>query len=173
MKTLKMIGLMAMLCFIMPAFVSCDKDDDKEATPRPGDVLGMWAGSLAAKVMNIDCEMPGIYEISIQKESEDKSKVKLVIPETSFKYPGSDRVSTIPSFTIAGVDVKESPDGYVISKDNYSEKANGVEYSGSIEGKITGVGAEISYTVKPGAMPMDISYTFKGYSYSSQITKLK
>ncbi|MDE7350027.1 MAG: calycin-like domain-containing protein, partial [Muribaculaceae bacterium] len=80
---------------------------------------------------------------------------------------------TIPSFTITGVDVKESADKYVISKDKYSETVNGVEYSGSIEGTITGGGAEISFTVKPGAMPMDISYTFNGYSYSSQFTKLK
>lgn len=173
MKTIKMMSVLAALSMLLPAFVSCDKDDDEEITAIPSEVMGTWVGTLAAKVMNIDCEMPGIYEVTIQKESEDKDEVQVVIPETSFKYPGSDRASTIPSFTIKGVDVKETADGYVISKDKYSETVNGVEYSGSLEGTITGVGADISFTVKPGAMPMDISYTFKGYSYSSSFTPLK
>lgn len=161
---------MAALCLLIPAFASCDKDNDKDEVVAPGDVTGTWVGTLAAKVMNIDCEMPGMYEVSILKEPTEDDEVQVVIPETSFKYPGSDRVSTIPSFTIPEVDVKKSGKAYIISEDKYSVKLNGVEYTGSIQGKITGADAEISYTVKPGVMPMDISYTFKGISYSSKLT---
>lgn len=167
MKTIKMMSVLAALSMLLPAFVSCDKDDDEEITAIPSEVMGTWVGTLAAKVMNIDCEMPGIYEVTIQKESEDKDEVQVVIPETSFKYPGSDRISTIPSFTITEVDVEKSGKGYVISKDKYSETVNGVEYSGSIQGTINRLSSEISFTIKPGVMPMDISYTFKGMSYSS------
>lgn len=167
MKTIKMMSVLAALSMLLPAFVSCDKDDDEEITAIPSEVMGTWVGTLAAKVMNIDCEMPGMYEVTIQKESEDKDEVQVVIPETSFKYPGSDRISTIPSFTITEVDVEKSGKGYVISKDKYSETVNGVEYSGSIQGTINRLSSEISFTIKPGVMPMDISYTFKGMSYSS------
>lgn len=152
--------MMAMLCFIMPAFVSCDKDDDDPVAVS--NVIGSYTGTLDAVVMNIDCEMPGDYTVTIQKEPKDNDEVQVVIPETSFKYPGSERESTIPSFTIPDVDVKSSGNGYVISEDNYSVKVNGVEYSGSIHGTISGKTAEINYIVTPGAMPMPISYTFKG-----------
>lgn len=158
MKTLRMIGLMAMLCFIMPAFVSCDKDEPALAD----NVIGSYTGTLDAIVMNIDCDMPGEYTVTIQKEPKEDDEVQVVIPETSFKYPGSERVATIPSFTIAEVDVKSSGNGYAISEDDYSVTLNGVVYTGSIHGTFNGKNAEISYTVTPGAMPMPISYTFKG-----------
>lgn len=162
MKTLRIIGLMAMLCFIMPTFVSCDKDDDKDEPAAVAKVTGSYTGTLKAVVTNIDCEMPGEYTITIQKDQKDDDDVQVVIPETSFKYPGSERVATIPSFTIPDVDIKSSGNAYIISEDDYSVTVNGVEYSGSIHGTITGQNAEINFTVTPGAMPMPISYTFKG-----------
>lgn len=171
MKTFRMIGLIAALCVLMPAFTSCDKDndDDDEVVVGPNNVTGTWVGTLAAKVGNVDCEMPGMYEVSILKEPSENDEVQVVIPETSFKYPGSERVSTIPSFTIPEVDVKKSGVGYIISEDDYTVTLNGVKYTGRIQGKI-GASAEITFTVKPGAMPMDINYTFKGISYSSSLT---
>lgn len=163
MKTLRMIGLMAILCFIMPAFVSCDKDDDKDEQAAVSKVIGSYTGTLDAIVMNVDCDMPGEYTVTIQKEPKEKDEVQVVIPETSFKYPGSERENTIPSFTIPEVDVKSSGNNrYVISEDDYSVTINGVEYSGSIHGTITNQTAEISYIITPGAMPMPISYKFKG-----------
>ncbi|MDE6342823.1 MAG: hypothetical protein K2K93_10940, partial [Muribaculaceae bacterium] len=149
-KTLRITGLFAALCLLMPAFTSCDKDDDDDdVVAVPSEVTRTWVGTLAAKVMNIDCDMPGMYEVSILKEPTEDDEVQVVIPETSFKYPGSERVSTIPSFTIPEVDVEKSGNGYTISKDKYSVTLNGVTYSGSIQGKI-GASAEISYNVKPG-----------------------
>ena len=163
MKTLKMIGLMAMLCFAMPAFVSCDKDDDdKDDLISVTEVTGSYTGTLQAIVTNVDCEMPGEYTITIQKEPNEDDEVQVVIPETSFKYPGSERPSTIPSFTIPDVDVKTSGNGYIISEDDYAVYVNGVKYSGKIRGTVSGKTVEINYIVTPGAMPMPISYTFKG-----------
>lgn len=161
MKTVKMMSLLAALFMLLPAFVSCDKDDDDEKL-SVANIIGTYSGTLDAKVMNIDCDMPGQYNVTIQKEPKEKDEVQVVISETSFKYPGSEKVSTIPSITIPEVDVKSSGNGYVISEDDYSVILNNVTYTGSIEGKISGRTAEIAYTVKPGAMPMDISYTFKG-----------
>lgn len=160
MKTLRMIGLAAIMCMMAPAFVSCDKDDDEPVAVA--NVIGSYTGTLEAVVTNIDCEMPGEYTIAIQKEPKENDEVQVVIPETSFKYPGSDKLNTIPSFTIPEVDVKSVGNVYVISEDDYVVTANGVQYSGSIRGTINGKAVEISYTVTPGSMPMPISYKFKG-----------
>lgn len=155
------MSVLAALFMFLPAFVSCDKDEDKDEPAAVAKVTGSYTGTLKAVVTNIDCEMPGEYTITIQKDQKDDD-VQVVIPETSFKYPGSERVATIPAFTIPDVDIKSSGNAYIISEDDYSVAVNGVEYSGSIHGTINGKNAEINFTVTPGAMPMPISYTFKG-----------
>lgn len=157
----KAFASFALVCALMPAFVSCSNDDDEEQLAVT-NIIGSYFGSLGANVMGTECEMPGEYKVTIQKDQKERDEVEVVVPETSFMYPGSDKVNTIPSFTIKGVNVKTSGTSYKIYEDNYSVTLDGVNYSGNISGTITGKAAEIHYSVRPGQMPMDINFTFSG-----------
>lgn len=167
-KTLRMLGLMAMLCFIMPAFVSCDKDDDE---PKKGDntsyveaVVGTYFGSLDYSVMNYEPgNIEGSYELKILRDAKDDDDVIVVIPQCSFTPPiPNSSAFTIPSITIPDVDVSKKGDTYIISEDDFSIDINGTTYSGKLYGTIAGKDAKVEYTLRPGRMPMDINFTFTG-----------
>ncbi len=167
MKTLRMIGLMALLCFIMPAFVSCDSDDDKPDGEKPASVeaiLGTYSGSLGYSVMNFEPgNIEGTYELKIVKDAEDADEVTVVLPECSFTPPIPQSSSfTIPSLTVNDVDVTVDGNVYSIYRDDLSIEFEGTAYTGKVSGKITGSDAKIEFTLRPGRMPMDINFTFKG-----------
>lgn len=167
MKTLKMIGLMAMLCFIMPAFVSCDKDDDE---PKGDDqaaveaIVGTYSGSLGYSVMNFEPgDIDGTYELKIMKDPSDADDVVVVLPECTFTPPiPQSSAFTIPSLTIDDVDVKVNGNVYTISEDDFTIELEGTTYTGKLSGTIAGKDSKIEYTLRPGRMPMDINFTFTG-----------
>ncbi len=167
MKTLRMIGLMAMLCFIMPAFVSCDNDDDepKGDTPESVDaILGTYSGSLDYSVMGFEPgNIEGTYEVKIIKDADDADEVTVVLPECSFTPPIPNSSSfTIPALTVDDVDVVVNDNVYKITEDDLKVNLNGISYTGKISGKISGKDAKITFTLRPGSMPMDINFTFTG-----------
>lgn len=156
----KLLASFALICALMPALVSCSDDDDEVLAVT--NIIGSYSGTLGANVMGTDCEMPGEYQVVIQKEPKEKDEVQVIIPQCSFVVPGTDAPQTIPSLTIPEVDVKTSGNGYAISENDYSVTVDGVVYTGSISGRISGKTAEIRYSIKPGRMPMDINFTFNG-----------
>ncbi len=167
MKTLRMFGLMAILCFIMPAFVSCDKDDDEPKGDDPASVeaiLGTYSGSLGYSVMNFDPgNIEGTYDLKIMKDPTDADDVVVVLPQCSFTPPiPQSSAFTIPSLTLDDVDVKVNGNVYTISEDDFSIDLEGTTYTGKLLGTITGKNAKIEYTLRPGRMPMDINFTFEG-----------
>ena len=110
MKTFRIIGLIAILCFIMPAFVSCEKDDDEPKGDKPESVdaiLGTYSGSLAYSVMGFQPgAIEGTYDLKIIKDANDAEEVSVVLPECSFTPPIPESSSfTIPYLTINDDDV--------------------------------------------------------------------
>ncbi len=167
MKTLRMIGLMAMLCFIMPAFVSCDTDDDDPKGEKPDSVeaiLGTYTGSLDYSVMNFEPgNIEGTYDVKIIRDADDADEVTVVLPECSFTPPIPQSSSyTIPSLAIDDVDVTVDGNIYYISEDDLSVEFGGTAYTGKLSGTIAGKDAKIKFTLRPGRMPMDINFTFTG-----------
>ncbi len=162
MKTLRMIGLMAMLCFIMPAFVSCSNDDDEPAAADA--IVGTYSGSLNYSVAQYEPgNIEGTYEVKILKDPTDADDVLVVLPECSFTPPIPQASSfTIPSITVDDVDVKVNGNVYTISEDDFTVVLDGTTYTGNISGTITGKNAQIKYMLRPGRMPMDINFTFEG-----------
>ncbi len=168
MKTLRMIGLMAVLCFLMPAFVSCDKDDDKSKPDDPtldvSKITGTYSGSLGYSVMGFEPgDIEGSYELKILKDAKDDDDVIVVIPQCSFTPPiPNSSAFTIPELTIEDVDVVKNGNVYTISEDDFSIDINGTAYTGKLSGTVSGKDAKVEYTVRPGRMPMDINFTFTG-----------
>lgn len=161
MKTLRWFGLLAGICLLMPALVSCDNDGDEPKNVEA--VIGTYSGSLGWKVMTSEDVFPESYEIKIAKDKE-LDEVAVVLPECSFTIPNTDRRHTIPSLTINGVDVKAAGNVYAVSEDDFKVTVGETEYIGSISGTVAGKDAKISYSLQPGSMPMVINFTFTGTS---------
>lgn len=163
-KTIKFLTMFVASLMLMPAFVSCDKDDDKEGPSVVASVLGTYTGSLAYSVMGYDPgDIEGEYELKIIKDANEADEVNVILPECSFTPPFPQASAyTIPSLTISDVDVSEKGNTYTISEDNFDINVNGTTYSGKLRGTIVGKKAEIEYVVRPGRMPMDINFTFTG-----------
>lgn len=162
MKTLRIFGLMAMLCFIMPAFVSCDKDDDDDDI-NASDIYGKYSGTLGWKVGNVEDNFSGDFEVSIEKDLTDDDDVIVTLPECTFAPPiPNSRPFTIPAVRIDDVDVDLVGNVYTLSEDKFSVDINGVPSPGSLTGTIKGNKAVINYTITPGVMPMPINFTFTG-----------
>lgn len=166
MKTVKMMAVLAALLMLLPAFVSCDKDDDK-AEPKPGDIsniIGTYSGSLAYSVLGFEPGMiDGDFDLKIMNDASDRDDVVVVLPECSFTPPIPQASSfTIPAITVDGVDVIEKGNVYTISDDDFQVTINGVEYTGNLTGTVAGKNIQVEYMVRPGKMPMDINFTFEG-----------
>lgn len=162
MKAWRLVGLMTMLCFIMPAFVSCDKDDDEPADTD--GLAGVYSGSLSYSVSGYEPgDIKGTYDLKILKDANDEGDVTVVIPECTFTPPITQgRAFTIPELSIEGVDVAQKGDVYTLNKDKFRMDINGVTYSGNLSGRVNGKNVVLEYLVRPGRMPMDINFTFSG-----------
>ena len=154
---------MAMLCFMMPAFVSCDKDDD----PAEADaIVGTYSGSLAYNVAQYaPGTIDGTFEFQIKKDANDADDVVVVIPECTFTPPIGEnaRPFTIPALTVDDVDVSANGEVYTIKEDSFTQTIDGKVYEGSnLRGTVTGKNITLSYQVIPGSMRMPITFTFTG-----------
>ena len=163
MKTVKMISLLAALLMLIPAFVSCDKDDD----PAEADaIIGTYSGSLAYSVAQYaPGTIDGTFEFQIKKDAKDADDVVVVIPECTFTPPlgPNARPFTIPALTVDDVDVSAKGQVYTIKEDSFSQTIDGKEYEGSnLTGIVTGKDITLTYQVIPGSMGMPITFTFTG-----------
>ena len=163
MKTLRMIGLMAILCLIMPAFASCDKDDDDDPAVA-NSILGTYSGTLGYTVMGFEPgTIDGTYDLKLINDPTDADDVTVVVPECTFTPPIPNASAfTIPSLTINDVDVTEKGGKYLLSEDDFEIKVGEVTYTGKLSGTVDGKNINVDYVVRPGKMPMDINFTFTG-----------
>ena len=164
MKKIRLIPLLAALFMLLPAFVSCDKDDDKDDPAVADAILGTYSGSLGYTVMGYEPgDIEGEYELKIMTDPADADDVRVVIPQCSFTPPIPQASAfTIPSLTVDGVDVAEKGGVYTLSEDDFAIKVGEVTYTGKLSGTVTDKTIKVEYVVRPGRMPMDINFTFTG-----------
>lgn len=158
---LKVWSIFAMLCIALPAFISCGDDDDDDPV-NISDVTGTYSGTLQATVMNIDCPMEGEYQLVVVPQKGDNDEVTVILPECTFSTPQMPGAQLIPAVTVPDVDVDAYGNSYTIEEDDFMVVSDGVTYTGSIKGTITGKVANITYRMNPGKMPMQINFTFNG-----------
>ncbi|MDE7408815.1 MAG: calycin-like domain-containing protein [Muribaculaceae bacterium] len=162
MKQVRMMAVLAALFILLPAFVSCDKDDKND--PAVVDAItGTYTGSLDYSVIGYEPgNIEGEYDLKIMKDPTDADDVTVVIPQCTFTPPIGPTAFTIPSLTINDVDVTEMGGKYTFSEDDFSVKVEDVVYTGKLTGTIEGKAVKAEYVVRPGRMPMDINFTFTG-----------
>ena len=177
MKTVKMIAVLTALFMLLPVFVSCDKDSDKNEPAEIDHVIGTYTGTMVASVSAMghvydDIQMPDTYEVKISKKDNASGRVVLEIPECSYTPPMATTVETIPSLTIDNVEVDEEGNGrYSLDKDEYTVAVNDVQYTVKIYDydsddrsgtMIAGRDIKLVYSITPGKMPGFIKFTFTG-----------
>ena len=165
MKTVKMMAVLAALLMLLPAFVSCDKDDDKDE-PNPVDIssiVGTYSGSLGWKVMTTEGNFNETYDLLISEDKTDSDDVIVTLPQCTFTPPIENaRPFTIPALEVHDVDVVKAGDAYNLSEDDFEITIEGKKYTGRINGTVKGKNVEVAYTVTPATMPMPINFTFTG-----------
>lgn len=178
-KNIKIMSLLAALFMLMPAFTSCDNDDDDEPV-ETDHVVGSYTGNMVATVTAMghvydEIVMPETYTVRISAQDGVSGRVTVVLPECSYTPPGSSTLETIPSLTIDNVKVEDEGNGlYSLDKDEYTCKVGETQYRVEIfdydkddkdhEDGTTIAGRDIRlvYSIVPGTMPGFINFTFTG-----------
>lgn len=152
---MKRTGILALTAALMMGvtFVSCDKDNDEETTTTTAvaeAVAGSYEGTLIMWVG--DSRDTTAATITVTKENAQS--VSVALPAY-----GEGRMA-IAAFTIEGVGVAQASNTYTLTKECYSVTPASTEYTGSLNGTVSGGKLQLNYTVKPGAMPMNINFEF-------------
>lgn len=162
----RIIWILAIALLGSSALVSCDDDDDdRDLDGGASKIAGTYNGTLTAKVMTIDCNFEGTYDLQILRERGTDDDVTVVLPACSFSTPGMQTAQSIPTLTVTDVDVERSLTDvniFTIEDDDFTVVMDNVIYSGKIRGKVEGSNISVNYTLTPGSMPMPINFTFAG-----------
>lgn len=176
MRTLRLFRLIAAICLLMPAFASCDKDDDepKKDDASADTVIGDYTGTMTATVSamgNVWENLPieGTHTVKIAKQANSE-KVTVEIPECTYAMP-TGKTETIPALSLNDVDAETDGVVYTLFKDEFTVPVDGVQYSGKIismfSSQLPGTvikdkDIKLVYSVVPGKMPGSITFTFIG-----------
>lgn len=117
-------------------------------------VAGTYKGSLSMTVSGNDY---GSTDTSITLKGESGNKVSIALPAV-----GSGKMS-IPSVTLTDIPLTTSDyQSFSIPSTEvaFTDSESGTRYAGTLEGRVSGEELHLSYSLKPGAMPMSIDFTF-------------
>lgn len=157
----RLMTVLASLFLLLPAFVSCNSDDDDDPSSVDiSKITGIYSGKLGWQVVTFEGDFDGDYEVRILRDADDDDEVTVILPECSFTRPGATEAHTISSVTITDVDVTEAGNVYTFSEDDFT--VEGSSYPGRITGTIAGRDIKLECTMQPGTMPMPITLNFTG-----------
>ena len=145
-KTVKtaMIAAMAALTLGLGA---CSKDYAK-------DIAATYEGTLTMSVGDNPVGDPTEAKVIVAAEAENT--VSITLPQAGDGGMG------MPSMTVEGISVSKNKKVYNLSKNDISVSLAGMEITGSLNGTVENDKLNLSYTLKPGSMPMSIDFTFSG-----------
>ena len=125
-------------------------------TPAPAFVVsGTYTGTLVYSVGTN--EYDPVNDVVVKLVKADDAKVNVVLPEM-----GSGMMA-IPSVELNDIDVTTSDNvTYTLAETEFSVTANSITYEGTISGTYTSDVLTLDYSMKPGAMPMNINFRFEG-----------
>ena len=145
-KTVKTVMLAAVATLTL-GFAACSKDYAK-------DIAATYEGTLVMSVGDNAIGDPADAKVIVAAESENT--VSLTLPQVGDGGMG------MPSMTVEGVSVSKNKKVYSLSKNEISASVAGMEITGTLGGTVENDKLNLSYTLKPGSMPMSIDFTFTG-----------
>ena len=145
--------------FTMTAIALClascsDENDPTPAQEAAKAIEGSYTGLMS---MTVSGSAAGESEISVKITAEAEGTVKL-----SFPAMGDEGSMQLDAFEVSEVAVTASGDGtYTLSKETFSTTSGDISLEGSnLAGTVSNGEARITMDIKPGAMPMAITFTF-------------
>lgn len=123
--------------------------------PAEDLVAGVYKGELALSVAGSTLDPVKDSQVTIKKQAEGKVEVTLA----GFAGMGSMKLEDI---VIADVSITETKKGSYTLSGKVDTQSGKFHITGKIEGGIEKESAAITFTIKPGAMPMDITAVFNG-----------
>ena len=138
----------------------CNKDEENESdntpTPVAQAIAKSYDGIVSMTVGGTSGEAPA--QITIAVDGQNSAIVTL-------PAYGEGQMALMEC-AVKGVNVTKNGDNYTLTKENFEEtltKGDGttIVYSGSINGTVSGGRLNMTYGIKPGAMPMTINFTFE------------
>ena len=151
---MKLKNLFAMTLAVLCA-VACSKEDNPKTPEQEAAeaIQGSYSGLMA---MSVSGTSAGESEMTIQISAEDNGTVTVAFPALG---AGSMQLG---AFNITDVTVSAADNGsYTFSKESFEATAGDITITGSnLSGTISNGEARITMDIKPGAMPMSITFTF-------------
>ena len=122
-------------------------------------LVGEFGGDNHSKVG--DSEMPAAYQIA-KIEAQNNGKYTLVLPEAP-KAKASFRGMEMPTVRIENVEIKAEANVYTFAIEEAEVPATGMVIGiKNLQGKVFGNKLNLSFSMKPGKMPMFVDNTFEG-----------
>ena len=135
--------------------VACS--DEKDPTPAQEAAKAIEGSYTGLMSMTVSGSAAGESETSVRITAEAEGTVKL-----SFPAMGNEGSMQLDAFEVSGIAVTASGDGtYTLSKESFSTTSGDINLEGSkLTGTVGNGEARITMDIKPGAMPMAITFTF-------------
>ena len=137
----------------MPMSITCTFDTQAEPTPETvlaDKIVGEYTGLMD---MSIAGSSQGSSEMTLALAAADDGTLTISVPAMG------DGAMAMPAFDITGVNVSESENGdgtYTLTLDKFTVPTERSDLTGTInDGQM-----KLTMNIKPGAMPMAITFTF-------------
>ena len=151
---MKLKNLFAMTLAVL-CVVACSKENNPKTPEQEAAeaIQGSYSGLMA---MSVSGTSAGESEMTIQVSAEDNGTVTVAFPALG---AGSMQLG---AFNITDVTVSAADNGsYTFSKESFEATAGDITITGSnLSGTISNGEARITMDIKPGSMPMAITFTF-------------
>lgn len=126
----------------------------KGSAPLGYYVKGSYSGEVSYSVAGANYD-PFAASVTLKKGTGNS--VTIVLP------PVGEGMMSIPEMTVDNVEMTTTD--YVvfnIAETEVEQTLNGVNFVGTLKGNVNGKTLTLNYSLKPGAMPMSIDFTFVG-----------
>lgn len=147
MKTTKM--LLCAFVALTTLFTSCKKEEMKSTDSY---IAKTYQGSV---VMTVGSSSYDPFDAEIKLTGNGNNAVSLTLPEVS------GGMSALPALTVTGINVNTSDyKKFTLSETSFEQTKDDVHYTGTVKGTVSDGKLTLNYSVKPGAMPMNINFVF-------------
>ena len=144
MKSIKTF-VMAALAIVMFGLASCTKEPAQS-------VAKTYVGTLSYGVS----EMTDV-EASVELKAHGDDKIDIVLPKIG------EGMMSIPEITLNGIAVSTTDNKvFAIAETEINQTVGTTNYVGTLGGNVDNGKLTLNYALKPGAMPMSITFTFVG-----------
>ncbi len=146
MKSIKTF-VMAALAIVMFGFASCNK----EIKPAE-EVAKIYVGTMTYGVS----EMSEV-EASVELKAQGDDKISIVLPAIG------EGMMSLPEITLNDIAVSTTDNKvFTIAETEINQTVGTTNYTGTLGGNVDNGKLTLNYALKPGAMPMSITFTFVG-----------